>query len=135
MEDFFTNLLESELFVQVLAAIVAAVWVAFKSSQAYQNLKSKKFDTVFEAAEVGVDRVYKTYVKKMKANGTWSEAEKQNAMNAAKEVAIEYAKKEGVDALRYVADAYLEVLIEDIIRKRKAEAVSQALPVPPANGN
>lgn len=135
MEDFFTNLLESELFVQVLAAIVAAVWVAFKSSQAYQNQKSKKFDTVFETAEIGVERVYKNYVKKMKANGTWSEAEKQNAMNAAKEVAIEYAKKEGVDALRYVADAYLEVLIEDIVRKRKAEAVSQALPVPPANGN
>ena len=123
MMEMIENLLGSELFVQLLASVIAAVWIASKSTGAIEWLKERKLHIVLEAVEVGVERTYKAYVKQMRAGGQWDDTAKREALEHAKRYALEYAKHEGIDALKVVTDYYLEVLIEDVIRQRKSEAL------------
>ena len=124
MTETLGDILGSEVFIQLLAAVIAAIWIAAKSTKAYEWAKAKKFDTLLEAVEVSVDEVYKEYVKSMKTNGEWDESKKSVALDAARQRAIDYAKSEGIDALKLVTTRYLDVLIEDVIRERKKVAAT-----------
>lgn len=117
--DVFANLLTPEL----VATIVGFLVVWWKGTSWYKKIHAGKAKKAAEFVEAGVQRAYETLVKEWKKKGRkLTKKQRQEAMEAAKDAAIQYAKENGMDLLKFYSAAYLPVVISRFVKKAKTES-------------
>lgn len=112
-----------DLGVALIGAVLGAVWTVFRSSEWFERSRDRRYSRALEALEAGVERTYRTYVQAIKEasdDGRLTEEERRRARELAKETAILYGRTEGVDVLREVGEAYLDLWIAKLVKKLKA---------------
>lgn len=123
----WTDFFYSEAFLGVIALIVVKIWTAVKKTERMQILKDERYAKGLEFLEQGVKEVWderKEHIKKAKADGKFTAEEKKACEKAAVDKAVAYAKEEGWDLLENVSKAIIPVIIEKIVKSRKAPKVS-----------
>lgn len=116
------DVISSESGLTLVGAVVGAMWAAFKSSDWYENARSRRYAKAVEALEAGVEQTYRTYVQAIKAareDGKLTDEEKRQARELAREAAIEFGRTRGVDVLREVGAEYVDVWIAKLVQRLK----------------
>lgn len=113
----------SEAGLTFVAVVFGAVWTAFRSTEWYGRVQERRIARAIHALEAGVERTYRTYVQAIKtssADGKLSEEERRRARELAKETAILYGRTEGLDVMRELGEAYLDLWIGKLVKRLKA---------------
>jgi len=129
MESIF-DFISSNLFETIVVPIIAAVWAWIRRSEKVEQWKAAK---AFEFIEAGVAETYNVYVRTRKTqseDGSLDALDRRIAREKATAYAIQFAKTNGIDLLRYYAKESLPAIIDRIVGERKAlgAAAKAALP-------
>lgn len=117
-----TNVLESESVLAMLGTVLGALWAFFRSTEWFGRLHRRRFNEALQALEAGVELTYRTYVqaiKEARADGKLTEDEKRQARRLAREAAVEFGRSRGIDVLKELGEAYLELWIAKLVKKLK----------------
>jgi hypothetical protein len=107
---------------QVQTAVLAAGAAAFAAVKRFAARRQWRARRAFECLETGVRETYESFVRAVKErseDGRLTEADRREAVRLATETAKRYAAREGIDLLKVYAAAYLPVLIDRIVARRK----------------
>ena len=114
------DILNSEGFIKIVVALVVMAWGIAKKTK---ELKKERYAKAIEFLEEGIKETWDETGKALKvaaADGKFTKAEKKMLMETAKNKAVSYAKEEGWDLLKSVSKKVIPVLIEKIVKSRKA---------------
>ena len=103
-------------------AAIYVVGLLFGFVKGLKWIKDKKLVVAAQSLEAGVEAVYQTYIKGLKAgreDGKLTEDEKSYARDLAIQKAKEFAAEEGVDLLKVYGAMYLPVLVEKLVKRSK----------------
>lgn len=126
--DTLLNWLTHLDLLALLAAIAGTVFGLVKRHQAVQRWQLGR---ALACIEAGVREVYEGYtraIKESRVDGKLTGAERAEAMRRALTLAQDYAKAEGLDLLRFYAKAYLPVVVERLLTRRKHPLPFDLLP-------
>jgi len=116
------QLLTTESGLTMVAGILGAVWAFFRSTDAYGRLRDRRYFRAVEALEAGVEQTYRTYVRAIKEareDGKLTEDEQRHARALARQAAVEYGERQGVDVLRELGNEYIDLWIARLVKKLK----------------
>ena len=116
------HVLNSELGLTVVSAVLGAIWTAFRSSEWYRRLCDQRFNKALHALEAGVEATYRTYVRAIKearADGKLTGEEMAEARRRAREAAIEFGRTQGIDVLRELGSGYIDLWIAKLVKTLK----------------
>jgi len=129
LDNILGNSTILESIFQIIAVIAVFIFGKMKVSERLEKIKDDKAraaaSVLAEATEVGVVQTYEAFVKACKtkaADGKLTAEERKEAAKKATDVAVEYAKKKGIDLLKEYGDDVLKVAIEkavSIFKKKK----------------
>lgn len=135
----------NQLWLEIVVTLVGIAWTFFKTTEWYKNNVSQpKREKALEAVQAGVREVYETYTKAIKeasADGTLTAEEAKEARARAKEAAIAYGKEHGVDTVKIIGEAFMDLYLERAHKEinvevsssgGKTDATSAPAPVAPA---
>ena len=118
------SILQSEAGLALVGSILGGVWTFFKSCDWYVRIRRRRYSQALRALEAGVEQTYQTYVRAIKessADGRLSEDERRQARQLARETAIAFGRTEGVDVLRELGEAYLDLWITKLVNRLKRQ--------------
>ncbi|HIJ74473.1 MAG TPA: hypothetical protein HPP83_10275 [Candidatus Hydrogenedentes bacterium] len=116
------GILESEAGLTILGTVLGGIWTFFKSTSWYARQRRRRYYRAIEALEAGVEQTYRTYVRAIKeasADGRLSDEERRHARQLAREAAIAFGRTEGVDVLRELGEAYIDLWIAKLVQRLK----------------
>ena len=116
------HVLNSEVGLTLVTAILGAVWTAFRSSDWYRRVCERRYATALHALEAGVELTYRTYVQAIKgsrADGKLTDDEMRQARQQARDAAIEFGRTQGIDVVRELGGEYIDLLIAKLVKKLK----------------
>lgn len=117
----------------ILFAVLAALMAIVQAGFSFAKTKVIKFRRAIECVEAGVFNTYETYVKALKdaaADGKLTDDERKVARDLAINAAKTYAKNQGIELAKYIAEDYLPVLIDKFVQSRKTNPFFAASPAP-----
>ena len=117
-----SDLLNSESGLMVLGTVLGAAWTFFRSTDAYARIRSRRYARAVEALEAAVEQTYRTYVKAIKdarADGTLTDEECRQARALARQTALEFGRRDGIDVLRELGEDYLDLWIARLVKRLK----------------
>ena len=113
----------NELYLELIATIVAIVYSFVKASDWYkEHVVGSKREKAIDAIIAGVNKTYEEYTKEIKAannDGKLTKEERAEARRLAKEAAIEFGKKNGVDIVRNIGEDFIDSYLENAVREMK----------------
>jgi len=118
------DVLNSEQGLTMVAAVVGAFWTFFRSTDLYTRARGRRYFRAIEALEAGVEQTYRTYVRALKEareDGALTEDEQRNARALARQAAVEFGERHGVDVLRELGSEYIDLWIARLVKKLKGE--------------
>lgn len=125
-----SDLLSSELFMNMLAVVVGGIWTAIKASEWMQSKKDSALYSIADALEQGVQLVYETYVRETKAanaDGKLTEQERMAARNKAIDAAGKWLQDESPLALTYfnrMAAEKLHAMVDLAVQQAKLARIT-----------
>jgi hypothetical protein len=117
------EVLGSEPVLSLAGAVVALVWSSVKAGAWRRRLRDERYSTAIDAVEHGVRTVYESYVRSIKAsraNGKLSDGERKEARRQARQAAVAWGETHGVDVVREVGHASLDLAIERVLEEIKS---------------
>ena len=121
------DLLSSDTLLTLAGALAAAIWTVVQSTTWYACFKQNRFVRALTILEAGIEETYRTYVQALKAaraDGKLTAEEKQEARTRARDRALELARAEGVDLIRELGPAFIELYLSKLVGKMKSSAAS-----------
>jgi len=118
----FENILHTEAGLTVLGTVLGGLWAFFKSTNWYARLRRRRYYRAVQALEAGVEHTYRTYVRAIKeasADGRLSEEERRRARAMARDAAVAFGRSEGVDVLRELGEAYIDLWLSRLVQRMK----------------
>jgi hypothetical protein len=116
------ELLASETMLTLMAALVGALWTAFKASDWYAQRREQRVHRALEALEAAVEAVYNEYVRTIKATrstGGLTDQERQQARTLARDRAVKIARRQGIDLARELGADFIDLWTSRLVHKRK----------------
>lgn len=120
------DLLTSDATLTLAGALAAAIWTAVQSTAWFAQIKQNRFARALTILEAGIEDTYRTYVQALKAaraDGKLTAEEKQEARRRARDRALEIARAEGVDLVRELGPAFIELFLSKLVVKMKSSVV------------
>jgi hypothetical protein len=117
-----TDLLSSETGLTLVATVFGGLWAAFRSTEFYERARSRRYYRAVQALEAGVEQTYRTYVRAIKEareDGRLTDDEQRNARTLARQTAVEFARRDGIDVVRELGEEYLDLWIARLVKKLK----------------
>ncbi len=117
-----SELFHSDLGLAFIGTVLGGAWALFKSSDWFNRRRNARRERALEALEAGVEETYRTYVaaiKAARADGKLTEDERRHARHQARDRAIAFGLREGVDVLRELGEDYLDLWITRLVAKHK----------------
>jgi len=117
-----TEILTPDTGIALLATVLGAVWAFFKSSAWYGQARQRRYFSAVQAVEAGVEQTNRAYGKALTAareDGRLTEGEKRTARERAKQSAIEFGFAQGVDVMKELGSAYLDLWVTRLVKKLK----------------
>lgn len=115
-------LLGSEPALTLAGSILGAFWMVLRGSRWYERIRSQQSRRAVDALEAGVDRTYETYVRAIKEareDGKLTAEERRHARVLARQAAIEFGNREGIDVARELGDHFINLWIRRLLKKVK----------------
>ena len=116
------ELLLNDTAIGAAAGTAAVLWGAVKSTEWWERRMARRRNRAVSLLEAGVVRTYERYVREIKrarADGKLSAAERRRARELAIETATAIGRKEGIDLLRTLGRDHIEPWIERVLRRLK----------------
>ena len=116
------GVLGSDAGLAILGTVLGGIWTVFKSSAWFRRARQTRYAKALQALEAGVELTYRTYVRAIKQareDGKLTDDERRRARRRAREAAIEFGRRQGVDVLRELGSEYVDLWIEKIVKKLK----------------
>jgi hypothetical protein len=113
----------SEAGITMVGAVLGTLWTFFQSMNWHERAQGRRYGKALRALEAGVEQTYRTYVQALKEaneDGRLTEEERRRARELAKETAVLYGRTEGVDVIRELGSAYLDLWIAKIVKRLKS---------------
>jgi hypothetical protein len=118
------NVLNSEQGLTMVATVLGTFWAFVQSSKLFTQMRTRKYYRAVEALEAAVEQTYRTYVRAIKdarEDGKLTDDEQRNARALARQSAVEFGERQGVDVLKELGSEYLDLWIARLVKKLKAE--------------
>jgi hypothetical protein len=118
------NVLNSDQGLTMVATVLGAVWTFLQSSKVFSQMRSRRYYRAVEALEAAVEQTYRTYVRAIKEareDGKLTDDEQRNARALARQTAVEFGERQGVDVIRELGSEYLDLWIARLLKKLKGE--------------
>lgn len=116
------GLLQSETVLMIGGALFGALWAWFKGRDWFARLRQRRLREALRALEAAVEETYREYVRDIKesrADGGLTLEEQAQARQYARDRAVEIAREQGIDLVRALGAAYLDLWISRIVKKLK----------------
>ena len=121
------TILDNEAIMGAIVAVIAAAWGWLKRNK---KIRQYKADMAMNFVQAAVTETYNTYVHERKAaweDGKLTDEERATARQMAIDTAIDYAKDNGLDLVKYYGKEMLPSVIERVIGHNKIAAVPLAI--------
>lgn len=128
------TLIERPEFWEIIFSIVAAIWAAVQTSNAYvqyrQRTNTEKLGKAFAIIESAVQDTYENYVRTIKtesADGRLSSDERKYAKDMAVRNAIAKGKAIGLDLVQLLTQYGVETYVQRTVKEKKAGEAKAAI--------
>lgn len=114
------QLLQSEAFLSIIAAGVAAVWSTEKGARVLGLFKNRRVETALLILEVAIAETYENYVQSLKAtsaDGKLQNGSREKARELALNRARTLAKEHGLDLDKVLGGDTLRAHLERVLKK------------------
>ena len=111
-----------DLVLPVMASVALAIWTWVKAEFLADLWRNRRTATALHALEAGVEKTYHVYVKAIKeanADGKLTAEEREKARGIAIGFAREFGRDQGVDLVKDIGVAGLELIIAKIVKALK----------------
>ena len=111
------NVLVSESGLTLVSAVLGGIWTLFRSSEWFSRARNQRYGKALQALEAGVEVTYRTYVqaiKEARADGKLTAEEAEQARQRARNAAIAFGRSQGIDVLRELGGAYIDLWIASL---------------------
>lgn len=118
----FDALLEAEMGITIVGALMAFLWTTFKSMDCLARRRHDRHTIALMAIEAGVEHSFQTYVKAIKAargDGKLTHQERKHAQALALNTAIRVGRAQGINVVRELGREFLPVWISRMVRELK----------------
>lgn len=115
-----TQILQSEAFLSILAATVAAVWSTEKGARVLNVFRNRRVETALLILEVAIAETYEKYVQSLKAtsaDGKLQNGSREQARDMALKRARALAKEHGLDLDKVLGGDTLRAHLERVLKK------------------
>lgn len=103
-----------------LAALMGGIWTFFKTHEWRERVRGKRYEEAVLALEAAVELTYRTYTESLREasqDGELTAEERARARALAREAAIEYGRRRGVDVAAELGKEYVDFWLEKLARK------------------
>ena len=117
-----SDVLSSETGLAVAGTVLGGIWTVFRSSEWYQRVQRQRYSKSLQALEAGVELTYRTYVqaiKEARADGKLTAEEASEARRRARDAAVEFGRTQGLDVLRELGGANIDLWISKCVKRLK----------------
>lgn len=117
-----TQLLTTEPGLTLAVSLLGGAWTFLKSRDWFRRNRENRRGQALRAVEAGVEETYRTYVRELKkghADGKLTETEIRRARLRAKERAVVFARREGLDLVKELGADFVDFWITKSVRKLK----------------
>ena len=118
----FATVMNSEVGLSIVVALIGAAWTAFKGLDVFDRRRDWQQTRALMAVESGVEHAFQTYVKAIKdarADGKLTDAERKHARALAMEQALRVGRAQGVNVARALGQEFLPLWISRMVREVK----------------
>jgi len=116
------ELLEAEVGLTIVSAVIGLVWTAFKGMDWVTQLRNDRHNTALMAVEAGVEHSFQTYVKAIKSarvDRKLTGEERKHARALALETAVRIGRAQGVNVTQELGREFLPVWIVRMVGELK----------------
>lgn len=127
-ERVMEELLGSEGGLALLATVMGVVWAFLRGTEIYQKIANTKLAVALAAVEAGVAQVWAVYtsaIKQGRADGTLTPEERAEARRLAREAAVAFGRTRGVDVVRELGAAGVDMMIEQSLATMKGKGMAR----------
>lgn len=117
-----SSMLGSETGLTLVTSVLGGLWATFKASDWRRQAQGSRYEKALQALEAGVEVTYRTYVqaiKEAREDGRLTEEEARQARQRARNAAIDYGRRQGVDVVSEVGAEYIDLWIAKLVKKLK----------------
>ena len=116
------DILHSETVLTASVTLLGAVWTLFKGSAWLRAHKRRRLLEALKALEAAVEATYGEYVRALKESnpdGRLKPEEQRLARQYAREKAVMFARRRGINLLRELGPDYVDLWTSRMVRKLK----------------